>query len=63
VFALASATTDITTAHPEAVASGTRVTFGGAAILIGFAVATRRRSPTPLAHSHSMVAGGFDEMS
>jgi hypothetical protein len=34
VFALASATTDITTAHPEAVANGMRTTFAAAAILI-----------------------------
>ena len=34
VFAFASAATDITTAHPEAVASGMRVTFAVAAILI-----------------------------
>lgn len=34
VFAFASATTDITTARPEAVASGMRITFAVAAILI-----------------------------
>ncbi|HEY0101609.1 MAG TPA: MFS transporter [Pyrinomonadaceae bacterium] len=34
VFALASATTDITTAHPEAVATGMRTTFAAAAILL-----------------------------
>jgi MFS family permease len=34
VFALASATTDIATAHPEAVATGTRITFAAAAMLI-----------------------------
>jgi ABC-type sulfate transport system permease component len=34
VFAIASATTDITTAHPEADASGMRITFAAAAILI-----------------------------
>jgi MFS family permease len=34
VFALASATTDITTAPPEAVATGMRVTFAVAALLI-----------------------------
>jgi EmrB/QacA subfamily drug resistance transporter len=33
VFAVASATTDITTAHPEAVAVGMRITFAAAAIL------------------------------
>jgi EmrB/QacA subfamily drug resistance transporter len=39
VFAAASATTDITTAHPDAVATGMRVTFAAAAILILAALA------------------------
>ena len=41
VFAVASATTDITTAPPEAVATGMRITFAVAAILIvvAFAIA------------------------
>lgn len=39
VFALASATTDITTAPPEAVASGLRITFAVAASLIVVALA------------------------
>ena len=39
VFAVASATTDITTAHPEAVATGMRITFAAAAILIVGALA------------------------
>jgi EmrB/QacA subfamily drug resistance transporter len=39
VFALASATIDITTARPEAVASGMRITFAVAAILIVVALA------------------------
>jgi MFS family permease len=39
VFAAASATTDITTAHPDAVAAGMRVTFAAAAILILAALA------------------------
>jgi EmrB/QacA subfamily drug resistance transporter len=39
VFALASATSDITTAHPEAVATGMRTTFAVAAILIVIAIA------------------------
>jgi EmrB/QacA subfamily drug resistance transporter len=39
VFALASATADITTAPPEPVATGMRVTFGVAAILIVVALA------------------------
>ncbi len=43
VFALASATTDITTAHPEAVATGMRITFAVAAalIVIALTIATR----------------------
>jgi EmrB/QacA subfamily drug resistance transporter len=48
VFALASATADITTAHPEAVATGMRVTFAVAAMLIlaalAIAVGTYRRT-------------------
>jgi hypothetical protein len=39
VFALASATTDIATAQPEAVATGMRITFAVAAILIVGALA------------------------
>jgi hypothetical protein len=39
VFALASATIDITTAPPEAVAAGMRITFAVAAILIVIALA------------------------
>jgi hypothetical protein len=39
VFALASATIDVTTAHPEAVAAGMRITFAVAAILIVVALA------------------------
>ncbi len=39
VFALASATIDITTARPEAVATGMRITFAVAAILIVVALA------------------------
>ena len=39
VFAVASATTDITTAHPEAIATGMRITFAAAAILIVVALA------------------------
>jgi hypothetical protein len=37
VFAMASATVDITTAHPEAIARGLRVTFTVALGLIGLA--------------------------
>lgn len=39
VFALASGTTDITTAHPEAVATGMRITFTIAAFLIAATLA------------------------
>jgi EmrB/QacA subfamily drug resistance transporter len=39
VFALASATTDVTTAPPEAVATGMRITFAVAAVLIVGALA------------------------
>jgi hypothetical protein len=39
VFALGSAATDITTAPPEAVATGMRITFAVAAILIVVALA------------------------
>ncbi|MCG3163402.1 MAG: Riboflavin transporter RibZ [Acidobacteria bacterium] len=45
VFALASATTDITTAHPEAVATGMQITFAVSAILtivaLGIAIGSR----------------------
>ena len=39
VFALGSATTDIMTAHPEAVAAGMRTTFAVAAVLVVVALA------------------------
>jgi MFS family permease len=39
VFTLASATTDITAAHPESVAAGMRITFAVAAMLIVMALA------------------------
>jgi len=39
VFALASAATDLTTTAPEAVASGMRITFAVAAVLIVVALA------------------------
>jgi MFS family permease len=45
VFALASATIDITTARPEAVATGMRITFAAAAILIVGALAIAVGSP------------------
>jgi EmrB/QacA subfamily drug resistance transporter len=46
VFALASATTDITTAGPEAVATGLQVAFAVAAglIIVALAIATGRRA-------------------
>lgn len=43
VFALASATTDVSTARPEAVATGMRVTFAVAAVLIVMALALAMR--------------------
>ena len=39
VFAAASAATDITTAHPDAVATGMRFTFAAAALVIVVALA------------------------
>ena len=49
VFALASASIDITTARPEAVAAGMRTTFAVAAILVlvalAISVGTYRRAP------------------
>jgi EmrB/QacA subfamily drug resistance transporter len=46
VFALASATTDINMAHPEAVASGMRITFAVATflIIVALAIALRNRA-------------------
>jgi len=44
VFALVSATTDTTTARPEAVATGMRATFAVAAGLIIIAIAIAARS-------------------
>jgi EmrB/QacA subfamily drug resistance transporter len=57
LFALASATTDITTALPEAVATGMRITFAVAAILILVALAIAVGSSAfakRLAHSGEM---------
>jgi hypothetical protein len=55
VFALASATIDITTADPEAVAGGMRITFALAAALIvaalAIAVGTCRRTWRRRAHA------------
>ena len=56
VFALASAATDITTAHPAAVAAGTRITFTVAAMLIVVALAIAAASRA-LA-SRAPLAGG-----
>jgi MFS family permease len=51
VFTLASATTDVATAHPAAVATGMRTTFAVAALLIvvalAVAIAGRARAPCP----------------
>ena len=44
VFALATATTDIRAAHPEAVATGMRVTFAVAAMLIVVAIVIGMRT-------------------
>jgi hypothetical protein len=46
VFALASATTDITPTRPEAVATGMRITFAAAAMLIVVALAVAVGSST-----------------
>jgi len=54
VFALASAAPDITTASPDAVASGMRITFAVASVLIvmafAIAVSSRARSASALHH-------------
>ena len=55
VFALASATSDIATAHPDAVAFGMRITFAVAATLIAFALV--------LAAGSRVVAPRADESS
>ena len=44
VFAVASGTTEIATAHPDAIAGGTRTTFAAAAVLIVVALAAAVRS-------------------
>jgi hypothetical protein len=59
VFALGSAATDITTAHPEAIATGMRITFAVAAALIVVALAIASAS---LASSRrAVVANGERE--
>ncbi len=51
VFALAAATTDLTTASPGAVATGMRVTFGVGAALIAAALALASRGTAPIDQS------------
>ena len=53
VFALASATSDMTTAHPDAVAFGMRITFAVAAALIVFALVLAAASRLPRADKSS----------
>jgi hypothetical protein len=53
VFALASATTDITTARPDAVASGMGVTFAVAAMLVVVELAIASRSRTRVLRASS----------
>ena len=53
VFALASATSDIATAHPDAVAFGMRITFAVAAALIAFALVLAAASRLPRAEESS----------
>nr|BFE79091.1 hypothetical protein GCM10020093_016920 [Planobispora longispora] len=63
VFTLASATTDVATAHPGAVATGMRVTFAVAAILVVVALAAAAgsralsRRTTPPAPDNRLPAG------
>jgi hypothetical protein len=56
VFAVASGTTDITTVHSEAVATGMRVTFAVAATLIVVALAIAVAGRT-LTIRHSLAGG------
>jgi EmrB/QacA subfamily drug resistance transporter len=51
VFAIASATTNVMTAHPEAIATGMRITFGVAAVLIVAAIAVALGSRVLIARS------------
>ena len=59
VFAFGSAATDITTAHPEAVATGMRITFAVAAALIVVALAIA--SPRLASSRRAVVASGEGE--
>ncbi|WP_232247401.1 MFS transporter [Kitasatospora azatica] len=58
VFALASATTDVSTAHPAAVATGMRVTFAVAAVLIAVALALAVGSRARSGSAQGREAGG-----
>ncbi|MBC8017844.1 MAG: MFS transporter [Verrucomicrobia bacterium] len=62
VFAFASATNNITTAHPEAVASGMRISFAVAAILIviALAIAIGSRALAKRSTHSGDVSGLFD---
>jgi hypothetical protein len=59
VFAFSSGTPDITAAHPEAIASGMRMTFAVAAALViaalAIAAGTYRRRTNPKAHDRRPV--------
>jgi hypothetical protein len=61
VFAAASATIDIATARPEAVAAGMRITFAIAAILIVVALATAANNAMAAIH-RSVVFNGIGTM-
>jgi hypothetical protein len=59
VFALASATTDIiTTARPEAVATGMRITFAAATMLIVVALAIAVGSSAGSGGEEAIIGGG-----
>jgi MFS family permease len=57
VFALASATSDITTAPPAAVAAGMRITFAVAASLIAVALATAAGTHRRTSRNRSLAPG------
>jgi hypothetical protein len=52
VFAIGSASADITTATPSAIAAGMRLTFGVAAMLMIGALAIALRSRLTTSHAH-----------
>jgi EmrB/QacA subfamily drug resistance transporter len=58
VFAHASATSDVTTAGPEAVATGMRITFAVAAVLIVIALAIAGRTARGAGHPAGMQLAG-----